>query len=94
MLTGFFKLYKPKTYQYRPIYYDPQKEAQQKREEQLKAKKEGADGAKYKTGITRGTFREYADKNKTARRPLNKSSNIRVIAILGILLLIAYYLIK
>jgi hypothetical protein len=93
MLTGFFKLYKPKTYQYRPIYYDPLKEAQQKREEQLKAKKENPD-TRYKTSITRGTFREYADKNKTARRSLNRRSNIRVIAILGILLLIAYYLIR
>ena len=30
---NFFKLYKPKTYNYRYIYYDPKKEAQKEREE-------------------------------------------------------------
>lgn len=94
MIPGFFKLYKPKTYQFRYRYYDPKKEAQKEREERIKNKEQDPnDLTGYKTGITRGTFREYADKNKS-RTSESRNSNIRVVIILGILLLIAYYLIK
>ena len=40
---GFFKLYKPKTYNYRYIYYDPKKEAQKEREERYATKDENGE---------------------------------------------------
>lgn len=87
---GFFNIYKPKKYGYRFIYYDPKKEAQKEREKRLT---EGNDG-EFKTSIHRGSFRDEAAKNKSSRSSQSGRSNIRLIIILFVLLLLAYYLLK
>jgi hypothetical protein len=87
---GFFNLYKPRKYDYRYIYYDPKKEAQKEREKRLA---EGQDG-EFKTSIHRGSFREEAARNKNTRGKQSRKSNIRLIMILFVLLLLAYYLLK
>lgn len=88
---GFFKLYKPKTYNYRYIYYDPKKEAQKEREERYATKDENGE---QRPTIRRGTFREELDRRNKVYRDNVRQSNIRLIIILGLLLLIAYYLVK
>jgi len=88
---GFFKLYKPRTYNYRPIYYDPKKEAQKEREEKY-AKEEN--NGEFKTSIKRGSFREEMNKRNSAYRDNARQSNIRLVVIIGVLFLIAYFLIK
>ncbi len=87
---GFFNIYKPKKYGYRFIYYDPKKEARKEREKRLA---EGNDG-EFKTSIHRGSFRDEAAKNKSSRSNQSVKSNIRLILILFVLLLLAYYLLK
>jgi hypothetical protein len=91
---GLFNLYKPKEYKYRYIYYDPKKEAQKEREQQLSNQEKVANDGEYRPTIRRGTFREMADKNKNARREQAQKSNVRLIMILIILLAIAYFLLK
>lgn len=88
---GFFNIYKPRKYDYRYIYYDPKKEAQKEREKQLaEDKPEG----EYKSSIQRGSFRAEASKNKNSRSKQTTISNIRLVLILFVLLLIAYFLLK
>lgn len=90
---SFFKLYQPRKYGYRFIYYDPKKEAQKEREKRLS---ESAQNVKsgYKTTIHRGSFRELARKNKNIRMHQIRQSNIRLVIILFILLVLLYYFLK
>lgn len=90
---GFFKIYKPKKYDYRYIYYDPKKEAQKEREKRMAQGTENAE-SEFKTSIHRGSFRENLETNKNVRRFQSRQSNIRLIIILFILLALLYYFLK
>jgi hypothetical protein len=89
---GFFKLYKPRTYDYRYIYYDPKKEAQKEREKRLNGNQ--SDNNEFKSNIRRGTFREQANMNRPTRKGINAQSNLRLIIIITILLALVYYLLR
>ncbi len=94
---NFFKLYKPREYGYRPIYYDPKKEAMKERMKQAEVEKNTVDAAAdsdYKPSIKRGTFREMAQQNKRTRMNEMRKSNIRLVLILAFLLLIVYFLLR
>jgi len=92
---NFFKLHKPLVYKYKPIYYDPKNEAQKEREKRLsKEGKEDEKGSYQPTVLRRGSFREMADKNRNSKHVQNRQSNIRLIIIIMILILIAYFLIR
>ncbi|MPM38576.1 hypothetical protein SDC9_85205 [bioreactor metagenome] len=91
---SFFKLHKPLVYKYKPIYYDPKKEA-------LKSRQSAKDDAEIKVGdgtfkssIRRGSFREMAEKNRNSKDIQNRQSNVRLIIIILILFIIAYFLLK
>lgn len=91
---SFFKLHKPLVYKYKPIYYDPNKEAKKAREKSdANAENKTKDGA-YKPTIKRGTFREMAAKNRNSNHVQRKQSNVRLVIILLFLFLIAYFLLK
>lgn len=91
---SFFKLHKPLVYKYKPIYYDPKKEAQKEREKSQAVADEKVDDGTYKSTLHRGSFREMAEKNRDTRHTQNRQSNVRLIIIILILLLIAYFLLK
>lgn len=95
LTMNFFKIHKPLKYRYRPIYYDPKKEAQKEREKKANQEAEGSEEETYQPKILRrGTFREMHDKNTQARRQQNRQSNIRLIIIILFLFLIAYFLMR
>ena len=91
MVTGFFKLYKPRTYNHRYIYYDPKKEAQKEREE--KYVKNDEDG-EFKTSIQRGSFRENRNQQNRVYRDNVRQANIRLVIIIAVLFLITYFILK
>ncbi len=91
---NFFKLHKPLVYKYRPIYYDPKKEAAKERQKQMAEGTEDENSGTYRPFIRRGTFREMADKRDTSRKSDIRKSNVRLVVIIGILILIAYFLMK
>jgi hypothetical protein len=88
---GFFNLYKPRTYGYRYIYYDPKKEAQKEREKQHSQDGKNVD---FKPSIRRGSFRESVDSTSKFRNKQIGQSNLRVIIIVFFLLVIVYYFLK
>ncbi len=91
---NFFKLHKPLVYKYKPIYYDPKKEAMKERQKQKEAAEKSAEDGNYRPSVLRrGAFREMADKNRNSRASDIKKSNVRLIIIILILFLIAYFLI-
>ncbi len=88
-LPRFFKLAKPKSFNYIPVFYDEREEKLKERVEKIKSEL-GAEKAKdYKPIIVRGTMRGHLKKSRTAGR----YSSIRFILIFAILLAIAYYII-
>jgi hypothetical protein len=91
---SFFKLHKPLVYKYKPVYYDPKKEAQKEREKSQTVTDEKVDDGMYKSSLHRGSFREMAEKNKNSKHVQNRQSNVRLIIIIMILVLIAYFLLK
>ncbi len=91
---SFFKLHKPLVYKYKPIYYDPKKEAKKEREQAMADADKKADDGTYKPSIRRGSFREMAEKNRSSKHTQSRQSNIRLIIIILILFLIAYFLVR
>ena len=91
---SFFKLHKPSVYKYKPIYYDPKKDAKKTRQKSAENAATATEDGTYKPTIKRGTFREMADKNRSSKHVQNKQSNFRLIIILLVLFLIAYFLLR
>jgi len=89
---GLFNLYKPRKYDYRYIYYDPEKEKKQEREKRMSG--EEKDG-EYRPSIRRGTFREMASQNLSkTRSEQRRNANIRLIFIVLALIACAYFILK
>jgi DNA mismatch repair protein MutH len=86
----FIKLPKNKRFNYSPLYWDPEKEEREERIKRIKHEM-GIDipGDPNRTTITRGSFRQAKQK---ARVKASRSSNIRLLVILAVLLLLAYLL--
>jgi len=97
MLGRFFKLPKIKQFHYQPRYYDERKEALDKRIAQIKAElgitDENPEGNKYFRGDyqshIRGQMRGYFKHSRREKR----TSNLRLLVILLILLALAWYII-
>lgn len=92
----FPKVNKSRQWDYRPIYYDPEKDERHERLRELKEEREAekkdrqTDGS-YKPHLHRGSFREAAEKNNSVRVREGRKSNIRFFIIVLILLIIVFY---
>ena len=89
-LPKFIKLPGHKEFNYTPRYWDPEKEAREERIRQIKQEM-GIEvpGDPTRTTIRRGSFRAASQKHKVKA---SRSSNIRLVVILAILLFLAYLL--
>ena len=98
MRISFFKTPKPRPYRYKFIYYDPEKEERQEREERVNKELGIKDENKpFVTSIKRGSFRRmYEDgvevNNNSDFKRQKRASNIRLLIIILILLVIVAYL--
>lgn len=88
-IPSFFKQFKPRGFNYTPMYYDPEKERREERERRIKAElgiKEDGD-SEYVPRITRGSMTNYFRQNKTR---VQRYTLIRLVVIALVLFLIAY----
>jgi hypothetical protein len=87
-IPRFFKLPGHKQFHYTPRYYDPEKEELEERIRQIKQEM-GVDvpADPNRSTIRRGSFRTARQKAKVKA---GRTSNIRLLVILAVLLLIAY----
>lgn len=97
MRISFFKTPKPRPYRHKFIYYDPEKEERQEREERVNKELGIKDENKpFVTSIKRGSFRHmYEDGvevNNSDFKRQKRASNIRLLIIILILLVIVAYL--
>jgi hypothetical protein len=88
---ALLNFYKPRTDNYRPIYYDPKKEEKAARDKE-RAIKNGT--AEPERTLRRGVFREMAEKNKNYRVEQIRKSNTRLVIIVLGMLAILYYLLS
>lgn len=91
---GFFNMRSPRKFNHRPIFYDPDKEALEKRVEKVKREIGMADEKDYKPDI-KGSF---IDQTSHLRKKIDKDSqkparsrNIRLAVVLVVLLILFYY---
>lgn len=89
-LPRFIKLPGHKQFNYSPRYWDPEKEEREGRIRQIKQEM-GVDvpSDPNRYTIKRGSFRQVRQKAKVKA---NRSSNIRLVVILAVLLMLAYLL--
>jgi len=89
-IPRFIKLQGHKQFNYSPRYWDPEKEEREVRIRRIKQEM-GIDmpSDPNRTTIRRGSFRQAAQKTKVKA---TRSSNIRLLIILAVLLLLAYLL--
>ncbi len=89
-LPRFIKLPGYKQFDYSPRYWDPEKEEREQRIRQIKHEM-GVDMPSYpnRTTIKRGSFRHAKQKAKVKA---SQNSNIRLLIILAVLFLIAYFI--
>jgi hypothetical protein len=89
-LPRFIKLPGHKQFNYSPRYWDPEKEEREERIRQIKQEM-GVEvpSDPNRSTIRRGSFRQV---RQTAKVKANRSSNIRLVVILAVLLMLAYLL--
>jgi len=87
-LPRFIKLPSHKQFNYSPRYWDPEKEAREERIRQIKQEM-GVElpADPNRTTIRRGSFRTASQQSKVKA---SRTSNIRLVVILAILLFLAY----
>lgn len=88
-IPSFFKQYRPRGFNYTPMYYDADKEEREERERRIKAElgiKDDSD-KEYVPGITRGSMSGYFHQKKIKVR---RYTLIRLVVIALVLFLIAY----
>lgn len=89
---GFGNRVKNRTFDYKPRFYDPDKEAFQERMEMLREKyadKAEIDGEKMKLRIRQG-FKNKGASDPSYRSKMEKTAAVRRLVIVGVLLLIVY----
>ncbi|WP_294140393.1 hypothetical protein [uncultured Sanguibacteroides sp.] len=89
---GFFNQPKPKRFELKPRYWDPEAEARKEREKRMRAElglKE--DGEEYIPDVRAGFQREYA-RRKASRPARSMSYSLRLFLILIVILLVIFYL--
>lgn len=90
-IPRFFRTPKPRNFNYVPIYYDKEKEEFEERIRSLEQEHQtNVDKSNYTPSIRRGSMRYYF---KTTQQKERKTSNMRLMVILMVLMFIAAYLI-
>lgn len=85
MSVLFPKVNKPREWDYRPIYYDKDKEARKEKLARLQH------GGKEGHGLHRGSFREEHERNQSASQKATRTSRLAFWIALLILLVFAFY---
>lgn len=94
-ILRFFRLPKPKKFEYTPLYYDPKKEAMEERERRISSELTGEalneeDYANRIKGSMRSASKRKQQKDQKSDA---RTSNIRIVLIILVLAFLAWYFI-
>ena len=93
-LFNIFRAPKPQRYNYIPRFYDPDKEDLDNRLKQIEDRKKHTDVESVKSRLESGFMRRsggYAPDAGRMRSGSTKRSNMRLILVLAVLIVLAYY---
>lgn len=88
-LPSFFSINKPKSFNYIPRYWDPEKEEREARIRQIEREMGLHEGEAYVPTIRKGQMSTYYRRKKRLRE---RASNLRLIILIVFLLLVAWLL--
>ncbi len=91
----FFNIRKPRKFDHKPIYFDPDKEALEKRVEKIKRELGMDDAEPYRRSEIKGTFLEQTKHLKRRNATPEKSTkdrNIKLAVILVCLIIVLWFL--
>ena len=89
IIPGLFKQRRPRQFNYKPVFYDREKEILEERRNAYENMTNGQSFVHYKPVIRRGAFKEY---HLRTHRNIHRNSNIRLIAIILLLGMMFYLL--
>lgn len=94
-LLRFFRLPKPKKFEYTPIYYDPKKEEMEERERRIAS---GSNSGQFSeeeyTSRIKGSMRSPSKRKQQKNQKTDaRTSNIRIILIIVVLAFLSWYFI-
>lgn len=89
LIGGFFKKHKHQRFEYKPRYWDPEKEEIQQRVKEAMGKADN-DPESIKRRISKNLRRNYKS-NKRSSRASAKRSTIMLLVIIGALVVLSYY---
>lgn len=90
-IFSIFRTRKNKTFHYQPLYYDERKERLEQRIKEVENEKKKRDTGDQTVNLREGFLKQGFAKEEVRRK--KRSSNIRLLAILILLLVFVYYLI-
>ena len=90
MFLRFLKLPKYQRYEYKPRYWDPEKEELEKRMQQIRDRQNGVSADAVRSRIASGGIRRGFAGSSRIRQQQTKRSNIMLIAIIIALFFLAY----
>ncbi len=92
MIFKFTKVPKPRSFDYKPRFYDPEKEELENRFSRAeRIRRGGVEGAKTRL---KGSFRRNFSAESAGRREQMRRSNYRLFMIIAVLLLLTYFLLN
>ncbi len=92
-LPSLFKQRGPKQFNYRPWFYDADKEERERRNRLIRSEKKGVGSdSEHRMDFRSSLHDKWRESHSGARQ--RSRSNLRLIVIIGLLFLIAYYLLK
>lgn len=89
VIPNFFRQRKPRQFNYKPLFYDPNKEMQEQRIKRIKDIAGEDNQLPYTPSLSKGSFRSY---HRTRSRNVHTGSNARLFVIILLLGLLAYFL--
>lgn len=93
-ILRFFRLPKPKKFEYTPLYYDPKKEAMQERERRISSELTGeALSEEDYANRIKGSMRSPSKRKQKDQKSDARTSNIRIVLIILVLAFLAWYFI-
>ena len=90
-MIGFFKIPKPRQFNYKPVFYDANKEELKEREQVIKQELGLTDENDPRVSIRNRIRREY---NRKRNVGTDRKSSLRLVIIIMILLAIAYFILR
>jgi hypothetical protein len=93
-MANFFHTPKPRSYNYEPRFWNPEKEKREARERRIKAELNVTENGEYKPYIEKGEFKKGLTRGKWTASRQKRRSNTRLLILIGLLAVLVFFILK